>query len=347
MQVYPNRFPQTLGQSLPAITMVFGDEPQQKLDTIEALRKAAVQQGFTEKKSLVADNQFSWNELVDAFQSMSLFAERQYIELELPTGKPGAEGSKTLLSLLEMANPDVILLIHGPKVGKDVQSTKWFKAVDKSGIYVPCYDLSGNQLSQWLQQQLISQGLTSSPDLIALLGNYYEGNLLAAKQEIEKLKLHFPDGAIDLTKVESLLMEQSRYDVFQLVDLVLQGDAKKAVKLLDRLDSEGTEPTIISWALCKEALILKELMLAKQSNQSTETVFKAYRIWQNKKVLYNAALNRLSLIQIQQILEKTAAFDSALKQISIQRPFVELCHLCFLFMPMALDGIQLDYPEHS
>ena len=135
MQIYPNQFAQHLNKSLPNTVLVFGEEPQQKMEALQRVRDKAQTEGFTERHSLVADAQFEWQHLIDAFQSMSLFAERQLIELEIPTGKPGTEGAKTLLEISEKANPDIVLVVHGGKIGKDVQNTKWFKALDNNGIF--------------------------------------------------------------------------------------------------------------------------------------------------------------------------------------------------------------------
>ncbi|MFT6950518.1 MAG: DNA polymerase-3 subunit delta, partial [Paraglaciecola sp.] len=209
MQVYPNRFGASLQRGLQPFYMIFGDEPQQKLQAIADIRRYAKAQGFDERQSLVVDNQFSWNSLLEATQTLSLFSSRQYIELELPTGKPGTEGAKILTALSQQANPDILLVIHGAKIGKDVQSSKWFKSVDKIGVYVPCYPLDANQLQQWLAKEMKHQGLDPAVNTCQLLTEFCEGNLLAAKQEIEKLMLLYPDGKPTIKQVEQAVVDQS------------------------------------------------------------------------------------------------------------------------------------------
>ena len=221
MQVYPNRFNATLKKGLQPFYLIFGDEPQQKLTAINQIREVATEQGFDERQTLVADAQFDWSTLLEATQTLSLFSSRQYIELELPTGKPGTQGSKILTELSAQNNPDILLVIHGAKIGKDVQNSKWFKAIDKHGTYVPCYPLEGNALQQWLMEQMRTQGLQVTPDVTRLLAEYCEGNLLAASQEIEKLCLLYPNGNPTLEEVEQAVVDQSRYNVFQLIDVLL------------------------------------------------------------------------------------------------------------------------------
>lgn len=339
MQVYPNRLPNQLQQKLDSCYLIFGDEPQQKLECLEQVRQAAKTQGFDERHNLVADSQFTWSSLLEISMSMSLFAARQLIELELPTGKPGTEGAKTLTALAQQANPDVLLVLHGPKVGKDVQNSKWFKTLDKSGSYIPCYDLQGNQLQQWLRQKMQAAGFTPTPQQLHLLSAFCEGNLLAAKQEIDKLALLYPDGQLSLEQMQAAMVEQSRFNVFQLVDVLLAGDAPRAVKILLRLESEGLEPSIVLWALVREWQTLNQLLAQQATGQPIN--WQQLRIWKNRQSLYQSAMQRLTLADLHALQGKLAHFDQQLKSTTVPRPYVELCHLCLMFMPIALHQIPL------
>ena len=201
----------------------------------------------------------------------------------------------------------------------------------------------GNRLSQWMSEQLQRSGIQQSPELVSFFCDYFEGNLMAAKQEMEKLKLLFPDGVVQKKDLSGLVAEQSRFNVFQLTDAILAGDAQRSVKLLNRLESEGIEPTIINWALAKEWQILQSLFNARQARQPTDSVFSEFRVWKNKQSVYMNACNRLDAMRLTQIRDKLAEFDLAIKSIEIRRPYIELCHLCLLFMPMALEGLPLEY----
>jgi DNA polymerase-3 subunit delta len=341
MQVYPNRFNIDSTSELKPFYLFFGDEPQQKLECIESIRSAALTRGFDERQSLVADGQFSWDTLIEATQTLSLFSTRQIIELELPTGKPGAEGSKVLTSLAQQINPDVLIVIHGGKIGKDVQNTKWFKAVDMHAIYVPCYPLEGNALYQWINSQMRLVGMKSSKQISQLLVDYCEGNLLAAKQEIQKLMLLYPQGNPSFEQVEQAVVDQSRFTVFHLIDVLLSGDAQKAVKMLYRLESEGVEPNIIVWALTREWQTLQGILFDRQQGKMIN--WNQYRIWKSRQYLYQSALQRLSLEHMQVLQQKLAEFDGAIKQSQVVRPYIELCHLCLLFVPYQLNNVPLDY----
>lgn len=340
MQVYPNRLNQHIEKGLAAFYLIFGDEPQQKMQSIETVRQYAKSVGFDERQTLTADAQFNWNSLLEATQTLSLFSAKQFIELELPTGKPGTEGSKILTELAVNPNPDTLILLHGAKIGKDVQNAKWFKALDKHGVYIPCYPLEGNQLTQWINQYLRECNLFVEPDAAKLLTDFCEGNLLAAKQEIDKLALLFPNGKLTFPMLEQSVVDQSRFNVFQLVDVMLAGDAQKTVKMLYRLEAEGVEPTIILWALAREWQTLSTLKFAQQKGHPIN--WNQHRIWKNRQQFYLQALQRLDELGLNAIQQKLQIMDQRIKQSSVVRPYVELCHICLLFMPFSLTGLPLE-----
>ncbi|MDC0602477.1 DNA polymerase III subunit delta [Aliiglaciecola sp.] len=330
MQTYPDRLDSQLSKGLAPVYLVFGDEPLQKMLSIEAVRKTAQGQGFDERQQLSVDNQFSWHSLIEATQTLSLFSDKQYIELELPTGKPGTEGSKVLTELAANISQDTLLLIHGQKIGRDVQNTKWFKALDKIGLYIPCYPLEGKQLINWVANYAKKIGLQTSSNSLALISDFCEGNLLAAKQEIDKLALLYPNSQVDEQQVEKAVIDQSRFNVFQLIDVLLAGDATKSLKMLHRLEAEGVEPTIIVWALTREWQTLTHLQESKRAGKPVN--WNQHRIWKNRQSFYQSAMHRLAENQLTDIQEKLAIVDQNLKQSQVVRPYVELSHLCLLFI---------------
>ncbi|MDO6710406.1 DNA polymerase III subunit delta [Aliiglaciecola sp. 2_MG-2023] len=340
MQVYPNRLAQHVKKNDHNFYMVFGDEPLQKMLSIEAIRKQALQQGFDERQQLTVDNQFQWSSLIEATQTLSLFSSKQFIELELPTGKPGTEGSKVLCELAANSHADTIVLIHGQKIGRDVQNAKWFKALDKQGIYVPCFALEGKQLQQWVAGYMNETGLKTGPESIKLLSDYCEGNLLAAKQEIDKLLLLYPNGVVTEQQIIESVVDQSRFNVFQLVDVMLSGDADRMVKMLYRLEAEGVEPTIVCWALTREWQVLSSFLADKQAGKAIN--WNQHRIWKNRQGFYMSALQRISLATLDNIQQKLQILDQRIKQSQVMRPYVELCHLCLLFIPFDLTSIPLE-----
>lgn len=343
MQVYPNRFHQHIQQhGLSPFILIFGDEPQQKLDMLDDLRCLAKSLGFDERQTLLADSDFSWSQLINATQSMSLFSDKQYIELTLPTGKPGAEGSKVLTAIAENPSPETLIVIQGPKITQDVQKAKWFKALEGQGVFAHCYALEGKQLNQWIEYRCREVKLNISPAGLNLLADFSEGNLIAAKQEIEKLALSYAGNGqeVDEKILAAGMVDQSRFTVFQFVDDLLAGDIQKAIKILYRLESEGVEPNIILWNLIKEAQTLAEC----QAMQSLEGKlnFNKLRIWQNKQALYQNALRRLLPSHIKILNTRLQQADLILKSEQTARPYILLSHLALLFMPAPLHNLSLN-----
>ena len=339
MQVYPNRFADTLAAGLKPCYLIFGDEPQQKFEIIDALRTKAKQNGVDERTVLVADGEFSWHTLLETTQTMSLFSDRQLIELELPTGKPGAEGSKVLQQIAPTLGEDTLLIVHGPKIGKDVQKSKWFKVLDEHGIHSLCYPLEGKPLMAWINNQLNQSGVQVSQSGARLIADFCEGNLLAAKQEIDKLALQYGNQHIDDDTLEYAIVDQSRYNVFQLIDVMLEGNAQRCVRMLYRLESEGLEPNIVIWALIREWQTLTNLLAARESQQSIQ--WQRFGIWRNRQGYYENALQRLDKTTLSHIRDALMAADHSFKQESIARPYVKLCHLCMLFLGMPLTSLPL------
>ena len=252
MQLRQNQLTSQCQKGLASFILIFGDEPQQTIEALDIVRSAAKKIGFEERQSLTADGDFEWSTLIDATQTMSLFSDKQLIELHLPTGKPGKEGSKTLLEIVTNPSPDVLLVIYGPRIGKDVQNTKWFKTLQEAGWFIPCYALEGRDLENWVAQLLKAIPINTTDDCIAFIADACEGNMLAAKQEVDKLGLLYAGQTLDITQTKAAVVEQSRFTVYQLIDTLLTGDAQRLVKLLYRLESEGLEPNIVIWALIKE-----------------------------------------------------------------------------------------------
>ena len=336
MQIQAYDFARQLSQQdLPSFILVFGDEPQQKLDIVDAVRAKAKQSGFDERQNFTLDTDFEWAHLIEAMQSMSLFADKQYIELTMPSPKPGTTGAKQLLDIASLANPDVVLLIQGPKAGKDVQKTKWFSALANKGWFCHVYELQGSQLNKWLSARANQLNLHISQAAISMVADMCEGNIMAGRQELEKMALqHSAAHVIEVEDVTRAMVQQSRYSVYQFTDEVLSGDMTKAIKMLTRLEDEGIEPVVVLWSLVNEAQTLSKLIEAKEQNGHVD--FRALRIWPNKQSLYQSALSRLNTQHMRPINERLSQADIMFKSAYVAKPYVVLGHLALMFMPVDL-----------
>ena len=334
MRVYPDQLQHNL-KPLSPFYLLFGDDPW----LIENSRNMIVQfckkKGFQEILQINSqDSGFSWNTVWQEWQAMSLFASQRIIELQLPQGKPGTEGSNILQQMVNSPNPDTLLLMSGPKLGMDQTKSKWFKLLDEKGLYIPCATPEGNQFNRWLNNQIQHYQLNLNQNAKALLFNLYEGNLLAADQSLKLLQLLNPSKLITAEDLSHYFEDQSRFNVFQLSDALLDNKQAKVQHILAQLQSEGTAISVILWALFKELSVLLAMKTAIENKENINQLWQKHRIWDKRKSLYQNALNRLSLEQIEMMLTHASKIELQLKRKGNEN-WVGLSHLCLLFDPSA------------
>lgn len=256
MQIKADRVEPALRKALLPAWLIAGDEPFQVGECCDLVRRHAQQNDFADRQLFSADTGIDWHAILNAAQSMGLFGGRTLIEIRLGEKRPDKTGSEILQQLLGDPNPDVMLLISASKLDrrKDLGS-KWVTALDKVGAIVDIWPISAAQLPQWIQQRLQRHQLNATAEAIALLAERSEGNLLACAQEIDKLALLFANDTITPQAVQEAVGNASRYTVFDLTDAL--DDATRALRILDGLRDEGSEPPVILWALAREIRMME------------------------------------------------------------------------------------------
>ncbi len=323
----PDQLAGTLKKGLAPIYLVSGDEPLLVQEACDAIRQAARQAEFGERELYHADAGFDWGLVLSATNSLSLFAERKLIELRIDKGKPGDKGSKALVEYCQNPGEDNLLLIITPKLDGAQQRSKWFKAIEKTGTFVQIWPITPQQLPRWIGQRLQAAGLKADSQATEILASRVEGNLLAAAQEIEKLKLLSHGGFVSAELMASVVADSARYDVFGLVDKALHGDARGAVRTLNGLKGEGTDATVVLWALAREIRTLAQVAHAVSQGQNFDWAAKQSGVWDKRKPLIQTALRRFRPLQLQQLLRKANAIDKAIKGMRRADPWDELMDL--------------------
>lgn len=329
-KLYANQLAAQTAQGLAPCYLIFGEEPLQKLESIDTIREAAKAQGFTERLSFTADAQFDWQSLFNELNAMSLFAERRLLEVELPVAKSPNGANEHLKRLGGQLHADIVLVIHGSRNHSEVSKLAWFKQLQTHAVQVPIYLLDDRQQRQWLQQRAQRLNVQLTADALHLLQQYCAGNLLAARQELEKLALTHPGIRIDAEIFSRFLADHSSFNVFQLIDAVLSGNSADALHKLKRLLEQDVEPVIIAWQLQKELLQLQQLTYADQQGHLSEQ-FKQLAIWPKKQPLYVQALRRLTPRWQTYLLQELAAFDRLYKSGECPDVLLALAHLVTLF----------------
>ncbi len=330
MRLRPEQLAGQLRQRLSPVYLLSGDEPLQLQEAADAVRAAARAQGFSERQVLHVESGFDWSTLAAEADALSLFAERKIIDLRIPSAKPGDKGSKALVDYTARPPEDNLLLITTGKLEREQQNSKWFKAIDSCGVVVQVWPLDLNALQGWIQQRLAARGLTATPEAVALLAERVEGNLLAAAQEVEKLAMLHGSGQLDVEAIRGAVADSSRYDVFELADAALGGDAARCARILDGLHGEGEEPVLILWALVREIRALAQLGAAQAEGASLDALFSQQRIWDKRKPLFRAALGRHPPRRWQQLLCRAARADRVCKGMEPGNPWDELLQLALL-----------------
>lgn len=284
MKLAANQFSQHLKQTLLPVYIISGDELLLVQETVGQLRTVAAQQGFQERQIFTLDSHFNAETLSSALDNFSLFATRRLIELRLTSASINADVQLILKRYAENAAQDILLLIQAPRLDASVQRSPWFKALDAVGIFVPIWPLERQQLPQWIQQRCQQKKLKITVAAAQLLAEQVEGNLLAASQEIEKLALLAPTTTIDPEFLQQSLFEQTHYDVYELTDALLMQDLTRYLKIANRLKQEGTEMTLVLWAIAREIRQCIDFINQLQQKIPLENLLRALPFPQQKRL---------------------------------------------------------------
>ena len=298
--------------ALPKVILINGNEPLIIEEALDELREVFKTAGFDERIKYQLESGFDWGNLTGVGQAMSLFSERRLIEFRVPN-KLGIAGTKAIVEFCDNPPEDDVLLMLMPLLDKRQRSAKWVKAIESIGWVSDCYEISPQQFPAWVKQRLQSRALRVESGVIEMLCEQLEGNVMAAAQEIDKLEVLAPDGAVTLELLSKSLADQARFDVYTLTDVCLLGDFNRALRIKNRLASEGVEPVIVVWALVREIRALAAISAAINSGQNRSVVFKQNRIWNKREPAVNAALQRIPSHVWYALLEKAAYLDQTIK----------------------------------
>jgi DNA polymerase-3 subunit delta len=304
MNLAPAQLSEHLKRGLKSLYTLYGDEPLLVQEFADALRTAARLQGYTERTvHTVAGAHFDWSEVLASGGSLSLFADKQIVEIRIPSGKPGKDGSVALQQLAERAQGDdaTLTLVLLPKLDSMTAKGAWFGALDSFGVTVKFDPIDRRALPQWIAQRLQLQGQRVAAGeegqrTLQFFADRVEGNLLAAHQEIQKLGLLYPSGADDacavlsFDQVENAVLNVARYDVFKLSEAVLGGQALRVARMLDGLKSEGVSEVLVHWALAEDIRSMKRVKDALQAGRPMPMALRENRVWGIKEKLFERVL---------------------------------------------------------
>ena len=314
-----------LQKGLRSLYTLHGDEALLVQEAADAIRVTARAQGYTERSvHVVSGAHFDWSEVLAAGGSLSLFADRQMLEVRIPTGKPGKEGSPMIQQLAQSAegNDSTLTLFILPKLDNATKKGAWFGALDQFGVTLQVESVERAQLPQWIAQRLKTQNQSvavgqEGQACLQFFADRVEGNLLAAHQEIQKLGLLYPEGELSLEQVEGAVLNVARYDVFKLSEAVLSGQISRVQRMLDGLQAEGEAAVLVHYTLAEDIRALKRVKDAIAEGKPMPMALREQRIWGVREKLFERVLPRLSGSRLAQLLQNAHQVDGIVKGLKV------------------------------
>lgn len=321
MQVAANQLDAQLRKGLRSLYTLHGDEPLLIQEAGDAIRATARAQGHTERTvHTMAGAHADWSAVIASGASLSLFADKQIVEVRVPSGKPGKDGSAALQQLAEAAdgNDSTLTLVVLPRLDMATQKSAWFAALDAHGITVRVDPVDRKALPQWIAQRLQAQGQRVAAGeegqrTLAFFADRVEGNLLAAHQEIQKLALLHPAGELSFEQVESSVLNVARFDAFKLAEAVLGGQVARVQRMLDGLQAEGEAPVLVHWALAEDIRTLNRVRSAMDAGRPLPLALRESRVWGVKEKLVERVLPQLGTAQLARWLDDAHTVDGIVK----------------------------------
>lgn len=320
MQLKPDALAGHLARGpLRPIYTVYGDEPLLTQEAADQIRAAARAAGCSERQVFtVSGAHFDWSGVLGAAQSMGLFADMKLIELRIPSGKPGKDGSAALQAYAEQAGEGVITLVHLPRLDRQQLQSGWFGALDQAGATVRVDPVERAALPRWLAQRLAAQGQPVAPDeagqaALAFFADRVEGNLLAAHQELQKLALLYPPGPLGLDQIEAAVMDVARYESGQLTGAVLAGQTGRALRMLDALKASGESAVLVHILLSADLRALRDARAAVDAGQPLPMALRQARVWGDKERVFERLVPGLTTPRLDRLVAAASVCDGLIK----------------------------------
>jgi DNA polymerase-3 subunit delta len=316
---------------LARLYVVSGDEALLSIEAQDALRAAARSLGYSERSVLHADARFDWSQLVQASQCPSLFSERRVVDIRLPTGRPGKEGAQALLEHASGAPDDILTLLSLPRLDKSARESAWARALEQAGVWVEVQPVERAALPDWIADRLGRQRQSAPKEALEFLAERVEGNLLAAHQEVSKLALQYPAGALGFEQVKDSVLDVARFDVFSLSASMLQGDGKRLVRTLAGLRAEGEALPLALWVVSDTLRSLVRLKHEISAGRPFAVAAREARIWGARLAATENRLSRTSTGTLERLLSRCAELDRVAKGLSCRScdsdPWIELADI--------------------
>ena len=321
MQLRPQDLAGHLARKLAPLYVVHGDEPLAATEAVDAIRAAARGAGCDEREVFIVDQHFRWDGFVAANANLGLFASRKLLDVRIASGKPGVEGAAVLERHARSLPPDNVTLISLPRLDRNAQSSAWFSALSENGVTIAVAPVERAALPAWIAERLARNDQRATRDTLAFLAERCEGNLLAARQEIDKLALLLPPGELPHDEVERAVSDVARFDVHELSEAWLAGDAARTLRIVDGLRGEGEPITLVAWQLGEDLHALAAVHEAIGRGQALASAIRNVRVWGRRQAALERAARRVDAAAVLPLLRSLAEVDALAKGIGAGDPW--------------------------
>jgi len=189
-------------------------------------------------------------------------------------------------------------------------------AVAAAGVVVKLLSPGLAELPGWLAGRLARQQQSAGADGLRFIAERVEGNLLAAHQEILKLAVLYPEGALSLQQIRDAVLDVARYDLDALREALLSGDVARLTRTLDGLQQEGEAPPLVLWALTEEVRALAQVRSGldrRHRRHALDALLRDARVWGPRQALFRRAVQRMRAEQANAALAHAARIDRMIK----------------------------------
>lgn len=320
-------------EAIASLYVVLGDELLLVTEAVDQIRSRAKGQGYTEREIFTVDQRFEWTSLLHWGHQSSLFDERRILDLRIPTGKPGREGSAIIEKFCQDLPRDAVTIVTLPEIDKQGRMSKWFKALEHVGRVIEIKQVKRDRLPQWIKQRLEQQQQTADQDSLQFFADKVEGNLLAAHQEIKKLGLLYSPGKLTFEQIKNAILDVTRFDVLQLPEAMLTADIARYSRILEGLRGEGTAPPLVLAILSDQIRLLIKIHLIRNTSRgmTLEQTMATLRIWPSRQKLIAGIFHRVRYPSLIQALLQAAAIDRIIKGVAKGEVWEEFLKLGMYF----------------
>lgn len=316
MQVPAAALKRHLQGELRTVYWVVGDEQLLVDEACDAILAAGRERGFDERTLFEAAVRAPWRELFEGAANLSLFGSKRVLDVRVPARGLDRAGSDAVRGYLDSPLPDTLLLCRCVGLEWRARANAWCKALEKAGVAVQIRPVTARDLPRWLDERCRAEGLTLSRDAQDLLADRVEGNLLAARQEIEKLKLVLGKGAVEVDDVRAAVGDSSHFDTFALLDAAFGGQTARARKMLGALRAQGVAvPAIL-------ALLTGQLQRTREIADGGDP-----RVSRSRRQALAGAARRLGAKGLDALARECALLDMQAKGMLRGDPWQSLEHL--------------------